>query len=313
MNNNDKPFSVRMGFAPDSVQTDRLDSETFARLQDVITERLDLQDHMVAHEVATNFFALRQPFSNGYILIRGDITIECIPAFISQVPTMVLSYFVERKMWAMLFDLVEFILAQCEDRCWPRDLGQRMTAAKAAGLRKKFTSEVNEVLTRMNVGYRLSAGKFVPVHSREEVEAIETALSGPYAGARTHMQSAVALFSDRKNPDFANTVKEAITAVESIVGELTGKEIKAGLHQLAKDGVLPDGFLVPGKDGKPRKENPFVTALEKFWTYANHTSRHARKKGVSPPDRDTARFLLVTCASLVNYITTRKLEKDGSP
>ena len=90
----------------------------------------------------------------------------------------------------------------------------------------------------MNVGYRLlSTGKFVNVYSDEEAEEIDKACSVPFAEARTHMENAVADIRNTDQPNHANTVKEAISAVESIVTELTGKkEIRAGLAPIGKGG-----------------------------------------------------------------------------
>ena len=156
-----------------------------------------------------------------------------------------------------------------------------------------------------NAGCRLVEGKFVIAHSPEEGESIETALSGPFAEVRTHMKKAVVLFSDRERPDYANTVKESFSAVESIVKELTGKEVKSGLRQLVKDGILPKDIVVE-KDGKSHKVNHLVGALENHWDFASKTSRHGLKSGESPPDEDTAYLILVTCAAVVNYIAARK-------
>ena len=156
-----------------------------------------------------------------------------------------------------------------------------------------------------NADCRLVKGKFIIVRSPEEGETIETALSGHFVEARTHIKKAVTLFSNREHPDYANTVKESVSAVESIIKELTEKDIKSGLRQLVKDGILPKDITVK-QDGKPQKVNPFVDALEKHWDFANKTSRHGLKSGESPPDEDAAYLILVICAAVVNYIAARK-------
>ena len=178
----------------------------------------------------------------------------------------------------------------------------RMIREDADNLRKKAIRETNETLERMNVGYRLreQTGRFDTIISPVESDAVDAALAMPFASAQAHMEKAVRLFSDRQSPDPANAVKEAVSAVESLVKEWTGREMRSGLHQLTKSGILPD-------DRDPKeKGNPFLEdALVKLWGYANKTSRHGLKSGESPPDAGTARFILVTCAAFVNYMTTR--------
>ena len=208
--------------------------------------------------------------------------------------------------WAVL-EFIEFTLDMPSALVGWKYQYPAMTILEKDRPREQLISSLNWTLNKMNVGYRLMpTNKFISVHSDDEAEEIGKACSGPFASARTHMENAVADFRNTNQPNHANTVKEAISAVESIVTELTGKEIRSGLHQLAKEGILPDVQTDFGG------ENSFVAALEKYWIYANATSRHGRKKGVEPPDRDTARFLLVTCATLVNYITTRHLAAGKS-
>ena len=185
------------------------------------------------------------------------------------------------KMWFKFYDLCEFLIANSSQG-------------------REIANTIEGALSRMhNAGCRLVDGKFIPGLSREESEEIRKAHSGHFVESRMHMKKALALFSSREKPDYANTVKESVSAVESLVKEWTGKEFKSGMAQLAKDGILPNDRAPKGKPFLPE-------AVSNIWGYANKTSRHGLKSGESPPDADTARFILVTCAAFVNYMTARR-------
>ena len=177
----------------------------------------------------------------------------------------------------------------------------RSILPNAKNQRAALISGVNETLEQMNVGYRLreQTGRFDSIYSPAESEAVGSAVASPLPAVQMHMEKALAHFSNRTKPDYANTVKESVSAVESLVKEWTGKEFKSGMDQLAKDGILPNDRAPKGK--------PFLLeAVSNIWGYANKTSRHGLKSGEAPPDADSARFILVTCAAFVNYMTTRR-------
>ena len=179
--------------------------------------------------------------------------------------------------WFKFYDLCEFLVAESPN-------GAEIAAA------------IQGELDRMgNVGCRLFDGKFVPVHSPEEAKEVERAVAAPFPAARTHMQNAIAAFADRERPDYANAVKEAIHAAASVARELTGeKKVGAAVDKLHRDGVLPHGA--------------FAKALKSHYGFASDAGgiRHEAVGGLLEPDAETARFLLVTCAAFVNYMTARK-------
>ena len=313
MSSDDKPFSVRMGIIPErAMQTKNLDAETLARIVNTVLESAQFTRDF-DQALANDFFSSRIS-GRDVFLYKGDIAL-CVdsgliladnPSDVGEdFPRKTLNMLATHGHWWAVLEFIEFALDMPAGTNKPiswitHDLKTGIIRWRSN--QKQFISSLNSTLNKMNVCYRLMpTGKFVNVHSDEEAEEIDKACSGPFAAARTHMKNAVADFRNTDQSNHANTVKEVISAVESIVTELTGKEIRSGLHQLAKEGILPNIRTDSGG------ENSFVAALEKYWVYANATSRHGRKKGVEPPDRDTARFLLVTCATLVNYITTRHL------
>ena len=80
-----------------------------------------------------------------------------------------------------------------------------------------FASDINSVLERKKSGYRFVGADIAPIVEQHEIEAIQECLEAPelFAGARIHIPSALQLYSNRQNPDYRNSIKEAISAIES--------------------------------------------------------------------------------------------------
>ena len=71
-----------------------------------------------------------------------------------------------------------------------------------------------------------------------------------FAGVDAHLQQALDLYAKRKNPDYRNSIKESISAVESmakIVSKKPRATLSDALKAIEKNGLLhkslKDGFL----------------------------------------------------------------------
>jgi hypothetical protein len=102
----------------------------------------------------------------------------------------------------------------------------------------------------------------------------------------------VDLFSDRKSPDYRNSVKESISAVEAICKIITGDE-KATLGQALKK--LEDKGL--------HLHAALRNAFSSLYGYTNDAEgiRHALLEEPTL-DFDDAKFMLVSCSAFVNYL-----------
>ncbi|MGH8953687.1 MAG: AbiJ-NTD4 domain-containing protein [Microbacterium sp.] len=173
-----------------------------------------------------------------------------------------------------------------------------------AGYMKRFedwhTNEVasmavdlyNSVFETHLVGYRFIDFKIVPLDSDVDVDAVAEAIkaSRDYAGARGHLQRASELLSDRKNPDYRNSIKESISAVEAVVRKITREgTLGAGLKKLKAAGVTVHSAL----EGAWSKMYG--------WTSDADGIRHA---ALDPADADQAiaKYMLVTCSAFVTYL-----------
>jgi hypothetical protein len=176
--------------------------------------------------------------------------------------------------WYEMYDFIEFIIKSAPDK-----------------LSDEFNRMANDVLERENSAYRIVGSEFVEITSAEEIAAVDEALEAPYEGVRAHLQTSIHLVSDRKKPDYRNSIKESISAVESLVRVITNEEnvtLGAGLKKL-KDKVpvhpaLEKGFL----------------AIYGFTSDSNGI-RHALLDQPTVDHAD-AKFMLVACSAFINFV-----------
>lgn len=150
----------------------------------------------------------------------------------------------------------------------------------------------NNVFETNLVGYRFIDFKIMPLDNEVDVEAVANAItsSGDFAGARRHLKRASELLSDRTDPDYPNSIKESISAVEAVVRKITHEgTLGAGLKKLQAAGITIHPSL--------------GIAWSKMygWTSDANGIRHA---AVDPADADQAiaKYTLITCSAFVSYL-----------
>jgi hypothetical protein len=155
----------------------------------------------------------------------------------------------------------------------------------------------NSMLERHNAAFRLIDGVATKITSDTEIAAIETALDVKLKGVRTHLRSALEKLSDRKSPDYRNSVKESISAVESLAQSVTASP-KATLGEALK--VLGPAVGMHGA---------FRDALAKLYGFTSDADgiRHAILEESNVTHTD-ALFMLVACSAFVNYVLGKAAE-----
>lgn len=143
-------------------------------------------------------------------------------------------------------------------------------------------------------GYRIVGTEVTQLSGKEEVEAVEDAItdSGRFVGVQHHLKTALTLYSRRENPDYANSIKESISAVESMMKELTGKApLKAGIDELARL--------------HPNLHRALVAGWKSLYGFTSDADaiRHGGLTGPNVTQAD-ARYFLVTCSAFVNLLMT---------
>ena len=151
----------------------------------------------------------------------------------------------------------------------------------------------NRIFEKEYVGYRFVNGIITPITDPTEISAIEEATASRYDAVREHMDKALHFLADRDAPDYANSIKESISAVERICSIIIGKSTTLGdaLTKLENNGVI----IHPALKG----------AFGKLYGYTSDASgiRHAGELGGKSSTFEEAKFMLVSCCAFVNYLT----------
>jgi len=276
-------FSQRAGLKPaqKALQIDRIDDELRSGLWSIFHE-LVLKgfkphsyrwpasgDELVQSNLEGLFFS--------YWFTLYQAPTDTIPQTINSAVTIVRERFFEAG-YGGVYDFLEVTLTN---------------VANADELMKTW----NGMLQKHNAGYRLVDGSAVKITSDTEIAAIETALDVKLKGAQTHLRSALDKLADRKAPDYRNSVKESISAIESMAQSITGDS-----HATLGDALK---ILAPAVG----MHGAFREALSKLYGYTSDADgvRHAMMEESNVTYTD-ALFMLVTCSGFVNYIVGKAAE-----
>lgn len=155
-----------------------------------------------------------------------------------------------------------------------------------------YSKDFNTIFQQEYVGYRFVNRIIVPITDENEINSIEEAINTQYESINNHLNKAVTLLSDRQNPDYENSIKESISAVEAMCVSILGKgaTLGAALKQLEKDGVVIHPSL--------------KSAFEKLYGYTSDARgiRHAGNIGGASSTFEEAKFMLVSCSAFINYL-----------
>lgn len=174
--------------------------------------------------------------------------------------------------WHEIYDFVEFI--------WEDDSGHRLI----------WDQGISKILEEERVPCRFLNGRIVPITNPEEIVEIQKAVAAgdQFGPAREHLEKAFSILADRKKKDFANSIKESISALESL----------AKILLKDKNGTLGD--LTKGLNIHPA----FREGLSKLygWTCKDGGIRHGKVDGNLAPSLADARFMLVLASAYFNYL-----------
>lgn len=159
---------------------------------------------------------------------------------------------------------------------------------------KSLYEEANEVFEKEYIGYRFIDEKITPISDKYEVAAVNEALQNIYQPVREHISKANSLLADRENPDYENSIKESISAVEAIC------EIVTSFH--GQEATL--GNMLKNLESKGIHIHPALkSAFSSLYGYTSNASgiRHAKKMGGEDSTFAEAKYMLVACSAFVNY------------
>lgn len=176
--------------------------------------------------------------------------------------------------WNEVYDFLEFVV-KLSSRKYPN-----------------LPNFLNQVLARELAGYKFIDGTLVDITDSQESQMLEEALTDTrFAPVTIHLARALSLLADRKQPDYRNSIKESISAVEAMA-RVVSQNSKATLGEALK--VLEKkGHLHPAlRDG-----------FSKLYGYTNDDDgiRHAMLEE-STLDQSDAKYFLLSCTSFINYL-----------
>jgi AbiJ-like protein len=177
--------------------------------------------------------------------------------------------------WNEVYDFIEFVAQNHPNE----------------DLNNSFMENCNIVLEREMSAYRFVGGVIAPITSEEELSAINEALTAKISPVRAHLNSALEKLTDRKNPDYRNSIKESISSVEALATKVTKTD----------NGTL--GQLLKVMEKKTDLHPALKGAFEKLYGYTSDADgiRHALLEE-DTVSFDQAKFMLVVCSAFTNYV-----------
>lgn len=278
-------FSERYGFKPvkSVVQADSIDEE----LRNVLWNALKIHywDTIKMDHAGRNYLSLNgnqelQVLCRRLWLHFFKKSLDTLSNTWDEVYKILRQFFFECR-WHEAYDFIEFVAQN-----HPND-----------STNKKFMESCNFFLEREVSAYRFVGDQIAQIVSEEEIAAVEDALQIKIPPVREHLNRALQMLADRKNPDYRNSIKESISAVEALVKTVTKSD----------RGTLGD--LLSELERQSKLHPALKAAFSKLYGYTSDAGgiRHA----LLEEDRSTfdeAKFMLVTCSAFTNYVagTLRK-------
>lgn len=213
----------------------------------------------------------------------------------------------DEMAWYMPYEIIEYFFEAKRENCKHCIYSCREHGVSCEELvwLENVPKVLNRILEEEKSGYRFINDKFVNIVNEEELAAIDQASSSPYASVNTHIKKALSLYSDRKNPDYENSIKESISAVEAmccIITGLTGASATLGatLKKLEDNGVVIHGAM--------------RSAFSQLYGYTSDSDgiRHGGIDFRNAPAED-AKYMLISCSAFVNYLIEKHGKIGGTP
>ena len=202
------------------------------------------------------------------------LPVDQIPGPNSQKLSHIRHYYFKSE-WYKIYDLVEFI-----DQYFQFN---------------HFQKSINEVLEKELSGFRLIDHIFVDITDDQEIQMLEeTFKDDRFGGVNQHLKRALELLADRENPDYRNSIKESISAVESMCKVITKND----------SATLGDALKILERDHKlhPALKGGF----SKLYGYTSDEDgiRHAMSEEPNIEASD-AKYFLMSCTSFINYLKSK--------
>jgi hypothetical protein len=271
-------FSQRKGLkpTPDALQVDSMNSALRNCIWNVLDDAFWRNERSPLPEDKNRIKAFGKHLWKDFLKLPVDNVVRSNAA---NIMANIRKYYFERE-WNEVYDFIEYTARYLESNY----RGQ-----------SDIHDKLNAVLESELSAYRFINKKLADITSEQEVEMLEEALSdNEFAGVSIHLTRAFELYADRENPDYRNSIKESISAIESMAKILTGKPkatLEDALKALEKDEKLHRAL----RDG-----------FGKLYAYTNDANgiRHSLQEESNLTAAD-AKYFLLSCTSFVNYLKSK--------
>lgn len=184
------------------------------------------------------------------------------------------------KEWYEIYELIQFM------------------ANFEAANRIEFVKSCNIALTEEVSGYRIVNRQVVQITSEGEVKEIEEAFvnTTKWKSINTHLETALKELSDKKSPNYRNSIKESISAVEALCRIITKNEkatLGDALTEIEKSHVLHSAL---------KKGFASIYGYTSDSNGIRHSLTELDPKNLEFAD---AKFMLVSCSAFINYLKVK--------
>ena len=271
-----KSFSERLGLV-----------ETTPMLQtDSMNDALRNSIWNLIHSLFQNQYQYWTPLAHSVAEYFRKVPVDDLSVYDNRCREWLKEYFFSLP-WYGVYDFIEFVADKYDEIREYSDLS-----------RKDIECFSNEIFEREMSGYRFIGGVLAPISNPAETTeiagAIEMTSRIGLDGAHHHLQAALSLLAKKPEPDYRNSIKESISAVES-VAKILGKENSKGLSDAL--------------DELSKKTNLHAALRAGFNNLYGYTSdedgiRHAI---LEEPNVgfDEAKYMVVSCSAFVNYLIAK--------
>ena len=191
-------------------------------------------------------------------------------------------YITEDCEWNIVYDFIEYYLKIYN----PKD--------------EQIITEFNEILTDEKTGYSLiinncSEPIIVPITNKYEIQEINNAVKNSPSHIAESINKSLSLFSEKKNPDYNNAIKEAINAVEALCCTIVNEK---GFNE----NTLGKALNKFGECGIHLHES-LIISIKNLYKYTSNEDGiiHGGTDYIQQNIED-ARFMIVTCSAIINLL-----------
>lgn len=155
-----------------------------------------------------------------------------------------------------------------------------------------FDEKLNNILLREKSAYRLINNQITPIIDGIEISTIEEAIGSEFESIQTHLETSLGFLSNRQNPDYRNSIKEAISAVEAMCKIIVRNE-KVTL-----------GDALSSIEKRFQLHKALKSSFSNLYGFTSDAGgiRHSLLEDDVNITFEDAKYVLVSCSAFINYL-----------